>query len=84
MAGKQRLIGGVAATALLMASSALARRGTEKSWTLIAGKEPPIDDPNAEVDLKEAVTWALVSGAVVGLTRFAVRRGLIFRGTPVR
>ena len=81
MAGK-RLVGGIAATALLMASSALARRGTEKSWTMIAGKAPPIDDSNAEVDLREAVTWALVSGAVVGLTRFAVRRGLIFKGSP--
>lgn len=83
MAGRQRLIGGIAATVLLMASSALARRGTEETWTLIAGKKPPTEDANPDVDLKEAVTWALVSGAVVGLTRLAVRRGLVFKGSPV-
>lgn len=82
MAQKQKVIGGVAATALLMCASALARRGTEKSWTLIAGKNPPTDDSNTDVDLREAVSWALLSGAVVGLTRLAVRRGLILKGTP--
>ena len=79
MNSKHSLAGGVVATALLMASGALARRGTEQSWALIAGKEPPTEDANSEVDLKEAVTWALVSGAVVGLTRLAVRRGLLFK-----
>lgn len=82
MAKNQKLIGGLAATALLMGSSALARRGTEKSWTMIAGKTPPIDETNKDVALQEAVAWALISGAVVGLTRLAVRRGLIFKGMP--
>lgn len=82
MTKKPKLVGGVAATLLLMATSVLARRGTEKSWKMIAGKNPPTEDTNSEVDLKEAASWALVSGAVVGLARLAVRRGLIFRGVP--
>lgn len=82
MARKQKLIGGVAATLLLMATSAVARRGTEKSWKMIAGTNPPTDDSNREVDLKEAASWALVSGAAVGLARLLVRRGVIFRGVP--
>lgn len=82
MATKQKLISGVAATLLLMATSAVARRGTAESWKLIAGKNPPTEDENTEVDLKEAASWALVSGAVVGLARLMVRRGLIFRGVP--
>ena len=82
MARQQKLVGGLAATALLACVGALARQGTEKSWTAIAGTAPPTEDDNRHVDLKEAVAWALISGAVVGLTRLAVRRSIIYRGTP--
>ncbi len=80
MFGKNKLIDGLALTAVLTFASAVARRGTEETWTFVAGKEPPKDQSNRDVRIGEAVTWALLSGTVVGLTRLAIRRGIVFRG----
>lgn len=79
MSNEKRRVSGLALAGIVTVAGILARKGTEQTWTLVTGDQPPRDQSNANVDIKEAVAWALVSGAVVGLTRLAVRRGLIFR-----
>lgn len=79
MTKDKRRLGGLAAAGLLTIAAMLARKGTEKTWTWVTDEPPPREEPNSDVDLKDAVLWATVSGVVAGLTRLAVRRGLIFR-----
>lgn len=79
MASRKKLIDGLALTAVLALAGAVARKGTEGTWELVAGQEPPREKSNRAVTFGEAAAWALVSGAVVGLARMAVRRGLIYR-----
>lgn len=82
MARKDKLIDGLALSLLLYGTAHLARKGTAGTWSLVTGKKPPAEKTNREVDMKEAASWALISGATVGLARLFVRRFVARRGTP--
>ncbi|GAA2026223.1 DUF4235 domain-containing protein [Pseudokineococcus marinus] len=43
-------------------------------WRKSLGGEPPINPESDETTWKEAIAWALLSGAVVGVARLAFRR----------
>lgn len=43
-------------------------------WTKTTGKEPPSNPESPDVDLWEAVAWAVVSGALVGVARMMATR----------
>ena len=61
------------AAALLAA--AVAKKVLDKSWTVATGKQPPENPADPDVDVSEAVAWAVVSGVAIGLARmFAQRR----------
>jgi hypothetical protein len=65
------------AAALLAA--AVAKQALDKSWTLATGKKPPENPADPDVDVREAVTWAVVSGVAIGLARmFAQRRAATY------
>lgn len=83
MARKDKLVDGLALTLLLYGTAHLARKGTAGTWSLVTGRKPPVEKSNVEVDVKEAATWALVSGAVVGVARLFVRRWIARPGTPL-
>jgi hypothetical protein len=71
----QSVIDGVVLLAALAGAGALARKGTAASWERLADKPPPDSEQKAlEADLREAVAWALLSGAAAGLARMLVRR----------
>lgn len=53
---------------------ALAKKTLDKSWTLATGKQPPENPADPDVEIWEAVTWALVSGMAIGLTRMLAQR----------
>ncbi len=59
----------------LAAASAgmLTRKTLQKSWEKVTNETAPKDRPSEETDLKEAVTWAVVSGIGAGVARMAVR-----------
>lgn len=62
---------------LLAAFSAakLARKGLDTGWRAATGKKPPANPADPDVELREAVAWAVASGTLVGLMRmFALRR----------
>lgn len=62
----------------LAAASAgiLARKTLQKSWEKVIGQPAPKDKQSENTDLKEAVTWAVVSGIGAGLARMAVQYAL--------
>ncbi|WP_243060937.1 DUF4235 domain-containing protein [Nocardioides sp. SR21] len=53
---------------------ALAKKVTDVSWRAATGKNPPINPADPDVDMTEAVLWAVFSGTAVGLVRMAVQR----------
>jgi hypothetical protein len=55
-------------------AAALAERGVVRLWRATTGDEPPINPENPDVDWAEAVTWALLSGAAIGLARLLATR----------
>lgn len=59
----------------LAAASAgmLARKSLQKSWEKVTNEPAPKDKVSENTDLKEAVTWAVVSGIGAGLARMAVQ-----------
>lgn len=80
MAKGSKRVDGIGLALLLTGASWLVRRGTESGWEMVTDRPAPKDQSNMEVDFKEAATWALVSGAVVGIARLAIRRGIARRG----
>lgn len=58
----------------LAAASAgiLTRKSLQKSWEKVTNEPAPKDKPSEHTDLKEAVTWAVVSGIGAGVARMAV------------
>lgn len=59
----------------LAAASAgiLTRKTLQKSWEKVTNEPAPKDKPSENTDLKEAVTWAVVSGVGAGVARMAVQ-----------
>ena len=53
---------------------ALAKKVTDVSWRAATGKNPPVNPADPDVDMTEAVLWAVFSGTAVGLVRMAVQR----------
>ncbi len=58
-------VGAVAATKPLV----------ERIWTLLSGREAPGNPAHQDVTWGEAVMWALVTGALVGVIRLLAQRG---------
>ena len=61
---------------LVAAASVAARKGAEHSWAAIFKRPPPNKGLEEDVDIKDAVLWAVVIGSATGLVRLAVRRAV--------
>lgn len=58
-----------------LGAATVARKVMEKGWKASTGKNPPENPADPDVDVAEAVAWALVTGALIALARmFAQRR----------
>ena len=55
-------------------ASGIASRLTKKVWVSVTKSAPPDNPEDPDVAWKEAVAWALASGAIIGLTRLLVER----------
>jgi hypothetical protein len=75
MAGKA---GGIAFKVMTLAGTVgaamVARKVVTKTWTLASGHEPPANPEDPEVSWQEAVGFALLSGAAVGIARMLASR----------
>ena len=59
----------------VLGSAVVAKKALNTSWKAATGKNPPANPADPDVEVKEAVAWAVVSGALIGLARmFAARR----------
>lgn len=52
----------------------VARKSLSMAWKLATGKAPPANPEHPTVTWPEAVSWAVVSGAVMGLARLVARK----------
>jgi len=57
-----------------LGAAALAKKAIDKSWTIATGKKPPENPADPDVDIWEAVAWAVASGTAVGLARMIAQR----------
>lgn len=55
-------------------ASIVARKVADGSWRFIRGDDPPKNPEDPDDDWKEAILFAILSGAVVGLSRTIARR----------
>jgi hypothetical protein len=51
-----------------------ARKLLAVAWKVGSGKQPPANPEHPEVTWAEAVSWAVVSGAVVGVARLIAQK----------
>ncbi|MDP9398125.1 MAG: DUF4235 domain-containing protein [Actinomycetota bacterium] len=54
----------------------LAKKVATSVWKVAAGKEPPANPADPEVTWREALAWAVASGAIVGIARMVTTRKL--------
>ena len=55
-------------------AAAAARKALEGSWKVATGKQPPENPADPDVDIAEAVAWAIASGISIGLARMLAQR----------
>jgi hypothetical protein len=59
----------------VLGAATVAKKVLTTGWKKATGKNPPANPADPDVDVAEAVAWAAVSGALIGLARmFAARR----------
>jgi Protein of unknown function (DUF4235) len=51
-----------------------ARKLVAVVWRAASGKEPPANPEHPEVTWPEAISWAVLSGALVGVARLAAQK----------
>ena len=52
----------------------VAKKVLDRSWSFATGKEPPENPADPDVDMWEAISWAVASGVAVGLARMLAQR----------
>lgn len=57
-----------------LGAATLARKGLDQGWRLATGKKPPENPADPDVDIWEAVAWAITSGVAVGVARMIAQR----------
>lgn len=57
-----------------LGAAALAKKGLNTAWKAATRRKPPENPADPDVELREAVAWALASGAFVGVARMLAQR----------
>lgn len=74
MAGKGQ---NVVALVMTLGATALAKKAVDTVWKLGArGKEPPTDPADPDIEVREAVLFAILTGAAVSVVRLFIARRL--------
>jgi hypothetical protein len=58
----------------VLGAAAVTKKALNTSWKAATGKTPPANPADPDVDVMEAVAWAAISGALIGLARMAAAR----------
>jgi hypothetical protein len=60
-----------------LGATAVAKKAVDATWKLGSkGKEPPTDPADPDIDLREAIVFAVLSGAVISVVRLFIARKL--------
>ena len=62
------------ATIAALLGALVARKSLALAWKIATGKAPPANPEHPAVTWPEAISWAVVSGAVVGVARLAAQK----------
>jgi hypothetical protein len=57
-----------------LAAAAVAKKAIDTGWRAATGKHPPENPADPDVQMGEAVAWAVVSGTFVALARMLAQR----------
>jgi hypothetical protein len=57
-----------------LGAAALAKKAIDTGWRAATGKHPPENPADPDVQMGEAVAWAIVSGTFVALARMLAQR----------
>jgi len=57
-----------------VAGATVAKKALNAGWKAATGKQPPANPADPEVELREAVTWAALSGTAIALARMLASR----------
>ncbi len=57
-----------------LGAATVAKKGLNATWKTATRKKPPENPADPDVELREAVAWAVVSGAFIGLARMLAQR----------
>ena len=61
---------------ITLAGSFITKKIIEKTKTGLTGNEPPKNPEKQDISWKEAVIWAVSTGAFIGLVKLILRRNL--------
>jgi hypothetical protein len=75
-----RVAGGLAA----LAAAFVTRKLIALVWTRATGKEPPVHPEDPQVGLREALTWAVVTGVGMEAARLLATRAATKRVRAIR
>ena len=60
--------------AAALGAAAVAKKGLTSSWRAATGKNPPANPADPDVEMKEAIAWAVVSGTLIAVARMLATR----------
>jgi hypothetical protein len=63
------------ALATTLGATAAVKKAVDATWKLGSkGKEPPTDPADPDIDLREAILFAIISGAAISVARLFIAR----------
>lgn len=68
------IVAKLATTGAAVAASFIAKKATDGTWKFVTGKEVPSNPDDPDVDLREAILFAVLSGALIALARTVANR----------
>ena len=74
MASSNSKVWSVFSLAAALGAAALAKKGLNTTWRAATGKNPPANPADPDVDVREAVAWAAVSGTLIAIARMLATR----------
>lgn len=57
-----------------LGAAAITKKLLDRVWRLATGKQPPENPADPDVQIWEAVSWAVASGTAVGIARMLAQR----------
>jgi hypothetical protein len=59
----------------VIAGAAMGRTLLKSGWRAVTGNEPPQDPDADDTNWKQALTWGVLTGAIIGVVRALSRKG---------